>query len=207
MTNIFHITHIDNLQGMINAGGLHCDRVTSERGLCLRNIGYAHIKERRARREVTVSMQGTLWDYVPFYFCPRSVMLYVNSKGRVPGYADGQTPIVHLVTSAEKILASGLPFLFTDGHAEVQFSIQYDDLANMNQLDWEVINANIWRDIDEDFDRKRRKQSEFLVYQFVPWIMIDEIGVINQDIYTQVVGIIRGSDHQPVVTIQPEWYY
>ena len=207
MTNIYHITHIDNLQGMINEGGLQCDRVSSERGLCARSIAYQHIKERRAMRPVMVSMRGTLWDYVPFYFCPRSPMLYVNYRGNVPGYPDGQTPIVHIVSTAEDIRNFGIPFFFTGGHAEMVFSIQYDNLEQLGELDWEVINSKYWFDSIRDDDRKRRKQSEFLVFEFFPWDLISEIGVINHDIYNKVTAIIKDCSHQPAITIHPEWYY
>jgi hypothetical protein len=37
-------------------------------------------------------------EYVPFYFCPRSVMLYVINKGNHLDlqFRDGQSGIVHL---------------------------------------------------------------------------------------------------------------
>ncbi len=40
-------------------------------------------------------------EYVPFYFCPRSVMLYILYMGNHPelGYRGGQAPIVHLSAS------------------------------------------------------------------------------------------------------------
>lgn len=207
MTPIYHITHIQNLQGIISAGGIHCDRVSSEQGLCVTNIAYQHIKERRAKRQIQVSKGGTLWDYVPFYFCPRSPMLYANHKGIVPDYHDGQIPIIHLVSIAEEIRDHTLPFFFTDGHAEIAYSIQYDDLNQLNKLDWAVINATYWADTPDDYDRVRRKQSEFLVYQFLPWNLIKEIGVINQDICAQVLGLTKECQFQPVVSIQPKWYY
>jgi len=37
-------------------------------------------------------------QYVPFYFCPRSIMLYILHRGNHPDldYREGQGPILHL---------------------------------------------------------------------------------------------------------------
>lgn len=90
MTNraIYHITHVDNLAGMIREGRLWCDGQRISRNLVNTNIGYSHIKERRMRHQVAVAAGGTLGDYVPFNFCPRSVMLYVVAQGH-ENYSSG----------------------------------------------------------------------------------------------------------------------
>jgi len=45
-------------------------------------------------------------QYVPFYFCPRSVMLYILHMGNNPGltYHGGQSPIVHLQADLGTVL-------------------------------------------------------------------------------------------------------
>lgn len=109
---IFHITHVDNLIGIIASGCLWCDAQRLAQGFDSTNIGYSHIKARRMAHAVTVSEGGTLGNYVPFNFCPRSVMLYVVSIGH-ENYDQGQTPIIHLVSSVDTIVASGRPWAFT----------------------------------------------------------------------------------------------
>ena len=86
MTDIFHITHIRNLQNIINDGGLWCDRVVSQRNLAHVSIAHQHIKDRRAQKNVPIPPHGVVADYVPFYFAPRSPMLYSISRGNVEGY-------------------------------------------------------------------------------------------------------------------------
>lgn len=49
-------------------------------------------------------------------------MLYAIYKGNVEGYKDGQNPILHLTSSVEAVEEAGLPFAFTDGHAEMAIS-------------------------------------------------------------------------------------
>jgi hypothetical protein len=58
-------------------------------------------------------------DYVPFYFAPRSPMLYKLHKGGVPNYTNGQDPLVYLVSSAEAVAAGGASFVFSGGVARV----------------------------------------------------------------------------------------
>lgn len=72
---IFHITHVDNLAGILREGGLWCDAQRIARSIGHTNIGLLHIKQRRMNRPVVTHAGGKLGDYVPFNFCPRSVML------------------------------------------------------------------------------------------------------------------------------------
>jgi hypothetical protein len=49
------------------------------------DIGDTSIKSRRARIEVRCRPGGKVCDYVPFYFAPRSPMLFSIQCGNVPG--------------------------------------------------------------------------------------------------------------------------
>ena len=49
------------------------------------------------------------------------------------------------------------------------------------------------------------KQAEFLVYRFVPWSMIERIGVMNDRVEQRVSQITAGT---PVsVEVRSTWYY
>ena len=170
-------------------------------------MAHSHIKIRRARTRVPVCRGGTLADYVPFYFGPRSPMLYAINAGAVEGCREGQAPILHLEGSASRIAAAELPFAFTDGHAVMTYSEFYDDLAELGNVDLALMNARYWNDTDADPDRKRRRQAEFLVYEFLPWNLVDRIGVLNENVRAQVEGWLVGSDHAPEVTVERSWYY
>ena len=79
--SVSHITHIDNLASILQHECLWSDAKRIELGLVNQNIGYSHIKDRRLVRPVNVAAKGTIGQYVPFNFCPRSVMLFVIHKG------------------------------------------------------------------------------------------------------------------------------
>lgn len=206
-TVLYHITHIENLPAILGAGGLWCDRQRIAKGLTPVGIAHQHIKDRRAHRRVPCCRGGTLADYVPLYFAPRSPMLYAIHTGFVTGYQGGQQDVVHLVTSAERIEKSGLPFAFTDGHAEIHISEFFTELQELSHVDMQIMTARIWKDTQDDGDRKRRRQAEFLVYDFLPWSLFGAIGVANARMEARVNGTLASASHKPSVVVRRDWYY
>lgn len=67
--------------------------------------------------------------------------------------------------------------------------------------------ASYWRDTEDDNDRKRRRQAEFLVHQFCPWELLTEIGVMNNTIQAQVIQILQNFKQQIPVRVYSSWYY
>lgn len=206
MTPIHHITHVSNLQPILAEGALVCDGDSARRNLMLQGIAHAHPKERRARTPVPVGPGGSLSDYVPFYFAPRSPMLYAIHTGAVVGYEGGQGAVVHLVSSVEPVAAAGLPFVFTNGHAVVSLSDFFTDTAHLADLDWAVMKLTYWNDTQQDPDRSRWRQAEFLVHQRFPWGLVAEVGVVDEARRQEVRGIL-GSGASPAVVVHRNWYY
>ena len=200
---IYHITHADNLAHIVHQDRLWCDVQRIARNLDNTNIGYSHIKARRMRHSVTVAAGGTLGNYVPFNFCPRSVMLYVVSQGH-ENYQEGQQPIVHLVSSIKHIRATGRPWLFTDRHADLGYANQFDDLARLDEVDWAVMPVLQW---GGDTELKEKRQAEFLVHDSCPWSAIEVIGVMDQTIAARVQAVLAGAEHRPRVEVYRDWYY
>lgn len=203
---IFHITHLSNLASVIDSGGLMSDSQVRTNEIAHTRIGYEHIKARRLRRAVTVASKGFLGDYVPFNFCPRSVMLYVIHIGNVPGYDGGQDQVLHFVSTIERATQIGTPWAFTDRHADVDYALYFDKLSQLDKVDWQAVAANQWGGPGRD-QIKERKQAEFLVHNRFPWEAILKIGVKSQEVADAVKAAIRSSPHKPDVVIQPGWYY
>ncbi len=81
---IYHITHVDNLAGIAASGELISDAKRIASGLTCLLVGMSNIKKRRLEEiEVTCHPGTTVGQYVPHYFCPRSIMLYILHMGRV----------------------------------------------------------------------------------------------------------------------------
>lgn len=206
-TPIYHITHIKNLEKILEAEGLKSITLIKRDNVEYINIAHQNIQDRRATTPVPLSPFGNLHDYVPFYFAPRSPMLYAIYRGNVEGYEEGQEPVIYLKTHVQEAVNAGLKCLFTDGHAIMIISNFYDKLDELQNVDWEIMNSKYWNDTPMDSDRKRRRQAEFLVYEFFPWSVIQEIGVMNRRMQEKVQKILsRFGVHKPVF-IKREWYY
>lgn len=204
-TPIYHITHVDNLPSIIDVG-LLCDQEIAH-GTPHHSIAHTEIKRIRAETVVPCAPGGTLDQYIPFYFAPRSPMLYTINQGNVPSVHDGQANIVHLVFDAEQ-LAETHDYAFTNGHAIMGLSDFFNDLADLDQLDWDSINTHRWGTYyDRTDETKRKKQSEFLARGVVTWEHVQSIGVPSHACGSLAVAAVDGQDHSPPIRVQTDWYY
>jgi len=179
-TPIYHITSIENLGMILEAGELRAKRALDQEDMGYASIAHRSIQDRRAQTRVPCGPGGVLYDYVPFYFGPRSPMLFTIAHGNVEGFNGGQGSIANLVSTVQAVQAAGLGFVFTDGHGIMAFTDFYDDLARLDEVDWPLMSARYWADTDDDLDRKRRRQAELLVHQRFPVALIQEIGVMGK---------------------------
>ena len=209
-TPILRFLHIDNLRVYLTREACHAPNFTPDDGLGYRTIHNAEIQADRNVRPVPCGPGGVIHDYLAFYFGPLSPMLLQLKTGRVAGYTEGQEPLVYLVSTAQAVEASGIPFVFSDGHGIAKFTSWFDDLVFLDQVDWEMVNQRYWADEPTgDNDRQRRKQAEFLVYERLDWNLVEEIVVINAAMAGRVSAALaefRDLSH-PEVVLRPDWYY
>lgn len=199
--SVSHITHFDNLTSILGQGCLWSDQKRIELGLTNQNIGYSHIKQRRLVRPVNVAAGGTIGQYVPFNFCPRSVMLFVIHRGH-DDFKGGQERVLHFISDVDTIRLTNDNCFFTDIHADLGYAEQIDDFTRINELDIKrIINERYWQDFKEE------KQAEFLAFESVQWQSIKQIGVKTQAIADEVIVLLQGAAHKPDVVVQPTWYY
>lgn len=207
---LYHITHVDNLAAIAEEGALVCDREMIERGGPARSIGMSSIKRRRVEELDVDCNPGTkVGDYVPLYFCPRSVMLFVIHRANDPelAYRDGQGPILHLVADLESTLAwaegSGVRWAFSRSNAGAyyaEFGSRREDLAT---LDWDAIDARDFRASEV----KERKQAELLVHGRFPFGLVERIGARSTAVARRAEAALAGKPHRPVVEVRRDWYY
>jgi ssDNA thymidine ADP-ribosyltransferase, DarT len=207
-TPIFHITHVNNLPLILETGGLRTCLDLRNANVGYTDVAHQSLQDRRANVLVPCGLGGTLHHYIPFYFAPRSPMLYVISKKNGPQHSEGQGPIIHLVSTAQIVRERGLHFVFTDGHGIMQpLTKFYDDLASLDQVDWQIMRERYWRDTAEDNDRSRRRQAEFLVHGFFPGKLVSSIGVAGPRMQARVNTLLQGIDHKPLGNVKTDWYY
>ncbi|GHF64078.1 hypothetical protein GCM10017781_45030 [Deinococcus metalli] len=115
-----------------------------------------------------------------------------------------QQQVVYLVSSVERVVELGLPFAFTDGHAEMRVDIRYfDDPADLGQLDWRVLHASGWRNDEE----RRKRQSEFLVQGFLPLSGLLGFATRTSDVKQRVDRLFRDRQVSLRGRVRPDWYY
>ena len=205
---IYHIVHIDNLTSIIKSDGLLSDAKMQARGGAGTIIGMDRIKKRRLTK-LTLTCHPNLYvgQCVPFYFCPRSVMLYVIHRRNHPNisYRSGQQKIVHLEADLYKTVAwakeNNKRWAFTLSNAGSDYFEDRSDLKYLHEIDWNAVNAEFWQECGD------KKQAEFLIEDSFSWKLIERIGTYSNEITAQVMNIQQGITHKPSVETIKAWYY
>lgn len=208
-TPIFRLFHLDGLETVIARGAIHAPNFLPADGRPYRAIHRADVQVARRDRKVPCGPGGTVGDYVSFYLGPRSVMLYQLHTGSVPGYSEGQEPLIVAVCSVSEIVAEKQSFVFTDRHSLASYAKWSAREEDLNDLDWATIYAQDWKNTEDDPDRQSRKQAEFLVHRIVPWSLVRSIAVVSKQTEKRVNAILDRVAPQRTLTvrIRPNWYY
>ena len=206
---IYHIVHVDRLASIVADGCLWSDAEVVRRGQGGTTIGMGHIKRRRLALPVECHPGHHVGDFVPFYFCPRSIMLYVLYRANDPelAYRDGQEPIIHLEADLYEVVTwadgGGRKWSFSLSNAGASYTEFRSRTDQLDEVNWPAVAARDFR-----AERvKEGKQAEFLVHQQFPWRLVRRLGVSTPGVAQQVAGALRGSDHRPVVEIRRDWYF
>lgn len=205
---LYHIAHVDRLPSIVADQCLWCDREVVRRAPPGTTIGMHSIKQRRLDELRLASHPGLfVGDCVPFYFCPRSVMLYLiyQSNRAELTYRGGQGPIVHLEADLHAVIAwadaQPLRWAFTLSNAGGRGFEDRSDLGRLGEIDWNAVRARYWQQCSYG------KQAEFLLELSFPWHLVERIGVQLLATYTAAVNALPAHGYRPPVEIRPEWYY
>ncbi len=187
---LFRMIHYQNLQYIL------------QNGLCCANhalkdpdyipIGDSSLIQARNICDVPIiPPNGNLSEYVPFYFAGHSPMLYMIMKGYKNVTKYPQKDIIYLVFNVQDVINSGVEWCFTDGHAKANITKYFNDLNDLNQIDWEIIKSKSWENTEKDPDRKRKKACEFLVKNFLPISLLKGIIVFDKNTENIVQNVLN----------------
>jgi hypothetical protein len=213
---IYHITHVNNLSAIIADGGLLSDAVMIARGGSNVNIGMNHIKKRRLTLPVSCHQGLNVGDCVPFYFCPRSIMLFKLHRPDGPEitYRDGQVPIVHLEADLGTVVAwaNGHQhrWAFSLSNAGAFYTQFRNNLNDLHHVDWDAVasdNFSAGSKTPSGNQVKEFKQAEFLLHNDFPWSLVQRIGVASPVVARQAQVAIANAVHKPQISVQPSWYF
>lgn len=210
---LYHIVHIDRLTSIVGDGRLICDARMTQREGAGTTIGMHSIKQRRLKLPVSCHSDLMVGDCVPFYFCPRSVMLYLLHCGNSHDltYKEGQGPIVHLEFDMHEVIEwaedNRRRWAFTLSNAGAYYFEDRCDISQLGEINWEAVRATQWAGNGVSRSLKEGKQAEFLVEKSVPWELVKRIGVINDVIAKRVSAGLQESADRQKIEIRRNWYY
>lgn len=207
---IYHIVHWESLRAILERKEILCLRSVESLGLGGVSIGMEHLKRKRLTQNTLSSLPGMyVGDFVPFYFCPRSVMLYAIFRNENPyvSYRGGQEPIVHIqsdlfqtVKWAEK---NTRRWAITLQNASASYFEDRSSVEALNELNWDAIRAKYWSKLEI----KEAKQAEFLLERSFPSNLIEVCGVQSHRTYELVGEMIQELKLEIPVKLKPDWYY
>ena len=204
---LYHIVHVDRLESIIEDGFLWCDAELQRQVRPGTTIGMSSIKQRRLTTPVKCQPGLKVGDCVPFYFCPRSVMLYLLHKANHSelDYRGGQGSIMHLEADLYEVVAwadrHNRRWAFTLSNAAALYTEDRCDLGQLDEIDWAAVSAQNWSSCKEG------KQAEFLVERSFPWTLVRRVGVFSARARKRFTEVTRIAGHRPDVAVRPDWYY
>lgn len=185
---LFRMVHFDNLEYLLRNG--MCNRTHHLADPDYINIGDSDLILQRNDVRVPIAPRGNLGDFIPFYFGGHSPML-LNIKTGYRGIKKrSQADIAFIVCSIGRIVKHCPEWCFTDGHAKNSITEFYNKTDDLNHVDWNVVHLQYWQNTDDDWDRVRKKQAEFLVKDHVPIDCITWIVVFSEQRKEQVEALI-----------------
>jgi hypothetical protein len=203
---IFRITHIENVPWILE-NGLHCCNSPC-RDPSFYEIGNPELIGKRTQRIVPIPPGGVLSDYIPFYFTPFSPML-LNIKTGYNGLK--RTPmsdIVIIVTSLHKVEEGNLDFVFTDRHAYVIAAEFFNNLSELNRIDWNVLQRRSFDKRDPDDPGKcERYQAEALIKSIIPVSVLSGIVCYSSTQESRLQEEVKRRALELKVVARREWYF
>lgn len=203
---LYRITHIDNLDFIFKSKIICCPNSKDSDSNFI-GIGDSSLIQSRKSREIPVVPNGDFSDYIAFYFGARSPMLYNIQKGYNNVKKRDPEDIVYLITNFKTVKESNSDFVFTDGHGYHHLSQFFNQEIDLKEVDWKTVKLVKWNDTEEDPDRKRKKQAEFLIHNKLPISMIRAIVVYNESAKSIVSAQLAANSIECTVVVKPNYYY
>jgi hypothetical protein len=170
------------------------------------NIGIADLIEKRHLQVIDVSPGGTLSDYIPFYFTPLSMMAFNIHTGRNVPKRDN-SEIVILVTSLPKLKEDGQKFLFADRHASVAGARFSANLADLDRIDWKILQHRDFSRDNDDLGKTGRYQAEALVHKHVPIESLHGVACCDANQKAWAEALVKEKGISLKVIAKRGWYF
>lgn len=208
---IYHITHIDNLPGILGDGHLLADASGSwaERQV----VDISSPGNREVRRATTVAGEGSLSvaHYVPFFFAPNARMWEgIRAREADPRLSPDvatRSPYDFAILASSVKQAMIMVDVDEHRHAPSVAVTDGDAAAHLTRFgSARSACERAMRKLHSDEDSGAILEAEFLVKDMVPFEWITLIGVANNRARDAVKEILAPSMHRPKVAVYPPWF-
>ena len=198
----FRMVHIDNIRHIVDNGFVHKESPYASPNYV--PIGDTTVIASRAQHYF---QNIKLSDCIPFYFGPRSPMLYVIQHGYNGVRQFNAEEIVYCAVSLNELYESEIDCFFSDGHALNRMTTFYPkaDLKRINEIiKYDDVFTKYWNDKTPFDDSKRRKEAELLVRDEMPPSFIKGFIVYNDKAKETLIDVGISRDK---VIVKENFYY
>lgn len=199
--------HIGNLPDVLARGMFSCRHLEFKPPRM--RIGDIALAEFRDNYPLKPPASGTIGEYVAFYLGAHSPMLHRIRTGWNVPQAHPQRDVVYILVRCMDVISAGLRYVVTDGQANQAVTKHYIDPKGLDLVDWNAVRALDWKNSEQDRDRMRKKQAEFLIHHCVSRDMIGAIGVYDDERKLEVEELLaaEGLTIPVKVDTQRKLYY
>lgn len=201
---LFRITHRDNVAHLLRHG-MQC-RSSTVFDSNFVTIGNPDIIDRRKGWPVDVPPGGVLADYVPFYFTPRTPMLYNIVTGHNGLTLRMRSEIVVLVTSLDRLEELELPYVIADRNAVLVSATFTSGRAGLAGLRWDNWQGSDFKRDDGDPAKIEQYQAEALVHKSLPPSALRAIITYDSGTQATVAQAVSDAGLSTPVHVRSIWY-
>lgn len=197
----FRLVHIENIPYILKCGFVHKDSPCAD-------PNYVEIGDKTVikTRETRAIGNRKISSYIPFYFGPRSPMLYVIQHGYNGVKQYGAEYLVYCILKIEDIISNHIDCIFTDGHPLNDITNTYpcSELVNLDEyVSFNDVYTKYWVS-EDDWDLKRRKEAELLILNELSPLYIKGFVVYNERAYEKLLA--DGISKERIV-LKPDYYF
>ena len=197
----FRMTHINNIPHILKYGIVKS--TSPNRSESYTSIGDPQVISARKSKIVN---NINIYDCIPFYFGPRTPMLYVIQNGYNGVVKTTPDKIVYCVVRLDVLIRDKVECFFSDGHALNGLTKFYtnENLPNIDSIISYVDVSAVWWNSESDIDLKRRKEAELLLLHDLPIDKVSGFVVYNEEAKRQLMNYGVANN---LIVVKPGYYF
>lgn len=205
ITVAMRMVHIKNIPHILVHGITHRNSDQADKNYI--SIGDSSLIVSRSEWKIP-STDYNLGDFIPFYFGPRTPMLYEIQHGFNNVERREPQEIVYCIISLQDVIDNSLEGFFTDGHAKNAMTTFYSNehLGDISHLvsRKDVFERNWGPQYDNTGETKRKKSAELLLKNDLASKYIKWFAVYNKEAESTLISY--GVDQKKIL-VRQDFYF